>query len=111
MQTQLHHNIFAGSSGSVAVNLHEDNGNLFESCNCYWDNPDGDTSGFTMDDTSFVSDPLFCDPEANDFTLRSSSPCAPPGITGCGLVGALPVECGPISLQSETWAAIKGMYR
>ena len=60
---------------------------------------------------NFSADPLFCDPEAGDFTLRANSPCAPPGATGCGLVGALPVGCGPVSVVEETWAGIKARYR
>jgi predicted outer membrane repeat protein len=60
---------------------------------------------------NFSSDPLFCDPENGDFTIRSDSPCAPPGVTGCGLVGALPVGCGPIALEETSWGAIKNRYR
>ena len=57
---------------------------------------------------NFWAPPLFC---VGDFRLQSVSPCAPPGITGCGLVGALPVGCGPVALKRATWGVIKGMYR
>jgi predicted outer membrane repeat protein len=60
---------------------------------------------------NFHADPLFCDAENDDFTIHSDSPCAPPGVTGCGLVGALPVGCGPIGLESWSWGQIKGAYR
>ncbi len=60
---------------------------------------------------NFSADPLFCDPEAGDFTIPSDSPCAPPGVTGCGLIGALPVGCGLVSVEAESWGRIKAMYR
>jgi hypothetical protein len=86
-------------------------GELIESCNDYWNNAAGNTDGFEMDATSFQADPLFCDAGTGDFTIRSNSPCAPPGVTGCGLVGALPVGCGPVSIEAASWAVIKGKYR
>jgi hypothetical protein len=65
----------------------------------------GDVNG------NFSADPLFCDPEAGDFHIQSDSPCAPPGATDCGLVGALPVGCGPVWVERESWARIKTRYR
>jgi predicted outer membrane repeat protein len=62
-------------------------------------------------DGNFSADPLFCDPENGNFTISSDSPCAPPGVTGCGLVGALPVGCGPIALEDLTWGGIKAKFR
>ena len=44
-------------------------------------------------DGNFSADPLFCDPDAGVYTLRPDSPCAAPGLTGQGLIGALPVGC------------------
>jgi len=38
-------------------------------------------------------DPLFCDPEAGDLTLRSDSPCAPANSGSCGRIGAETVAC------------------
>ena len=63
------------------------------------------------DPTNFSQDPLFCDPGALDYTLRTGSPCAPPGVTGCGQVGAYGVGCGPVSIESESWARVKARYR
>ena len=55
------------------------------------------------------SDPLFCAPEAGDFTLHEGSPCAPGG--ECGLIGAWPVGCAPTPTVATTWGAIKALYR
>jgi hypothetical protein len=106
----VHNNIFTESSGSPAVGI-RDVGAVYESCNCYWLNEAGDTDGFTMDATSFVLDPLFCDAASGDYTIQSDSPCAPPGVTGCGLVGAFPVGCGPIATEPRSWGRIKSMFR
>ena len=40
-------------------------------------------------------DPLFCDQALGDFTLHADSPCAPLYNLECGLLGALPIACGP----------------
>jgi predicted outer membrane repeat protein len=60
---------------------------------------------------NFSADPIFCDADGGDFEIRSDSPCAPPGITGCGLVGARPVGCDAVSVQQDSWATIKARYR
>jgi hypothetical protein len=54
-------------------------------------------------------DPLFCDPGSLDLRIHSDSPCAPGG--DCGLIGALPVGCGPTPASETTWGAIKALYR
>ena len=84
---------------------------LLESCNDFWDNSSGHAEGVGINHPSFIRDPLFCDSPAGDFTIQSDSPCAPPGVTGCGLVGALPVGCGPVSVEDWSWGQIKGAYR
>lgn len=54
-------------------------------------------------------DPLFCDPDLDDFTLRNDSPCAPNN-NDCGvLMGAWPVECST-STESATWSEVKALY-
>jgi len=63
------------------------------------------------------ADPLFCDFAASDFHISASSPCAPEGSPlGCGLIGAFPVGCGPVTTASgtwnaESWARVKSRYR
>lgn len=64
-----------------------------------------------MDASNLWADPTFCDANAGDYSISSSSPCAPAHSSGCGLVGALPVECGPVALDRTTWGMIKADYR
>ncbi|HEY3215450.1 MAG TPA: hypothetical protein VGK93_03060 [Candidatus Eisenbacteria bacterium] len=46
----------------------------------------------------FSADPRFCSSAAGDYSLYSTSPCAPArSPSGCGLVGALPVICFTIT--------------
>lgn len=54
-------------------------------------------------------DPLFCDPASLDLTIAVDSPCAPDG--DCGLIGALPIGCGPTAADLTTWGRIKELYR
>jgi hypothetical protein len=61
---------------------------------------------------NFNTDPLFCGP--TDYHLRLDSPCAPgnhPDGFDCGLIGPLPVGCGPVSVVETTWGAVKALYR
>ncbi len=87
------------------------------SCNAFWGNsgtgsPDVDGCNIVIGvDGNVIVDPLFCDPDIDDFTIRSDSPCAPPGVGGCGLIGALPVGCGPVSVEAKSWGQIKATYR
>ncbi len=60
---------------------------------------------------NFGAAPLFCDPESGDLRLAENSPCAPPGLTGCGLVGARGVGCGPVARRASSWGRIKSRYR
>jgi Right handed beta helix region len=46
-------------------------------------------------------DPLFCDPEANEYNLQPESPCAPFNNLECGLIGAWPAGgCGSADAQA-----------
>jgi hypothetical protein len=111
-ELNVHHNIVAGTLAGVAIEVFASSpGSLSESCNCYWENMGGNTSGFEMAPTSIVANPRFCDPKLFEQTIRSDSPCAPPGPTGCGLIGAKPVGCGAVALESESWGEIKARYR
>lgn len=64
---------------------------------------------------NFSADPLFCDPGAGDFTLRSDSPCLPdqhPGEDDCGLIGVHGEGCsGPTAVERTTWGGVKSIWR
>jgi hypothetical protein len=64
---------------------------------------------------SFSLDPQFCGiPGADNYYLQADSPCAPgnhPTGQNCGLIGPLPVGCGPVAVELKTWGAIKLMYK
>jgi hypothetical protein len=86
-------------------------------CNVYWQNVvvvdvQRNDCGFGPGvGNNRLTDPLFCDPDFGNFYLRSNSPCAPGSPGGCGLIGALGVACGAVSVESESWGQIKGRYR
>jgi hypothetical protein len=104
---EVERNIFAFNAGSGAVRL---DGDFRESCNNYWSN-DGDNANFPIGSTSFIANPEFCDEPAGDLTLQVTSPCLPPGPTGCGLVGARAEGCGAIHVDAESWGRLKSRYR
>ncbi|MDH4038264.1 MAG: hypothetical protein OEX18_15085 [Candidatus Krumholzibacteria bacterium] len=61
---------------------------------------------------NFSGDPMFCG-EGN-YYLQSDSPCAPgnhPDGVDCGLIGPLPVGCGPVRTEMKTWGGVKAIYR
>jgi hypothetical protein len=63
---------------------------------------------------NFSADPLFCGLNADNYTLKQCSPCAPgnnPQVYDCGLIGALPVGCIGTSITPTTWGHIKAMFR
>jgi hypothetical protein len=84
-------------------------------CSDVFGNRGGDWVGCIAEakhlNANFGADPLFCDPLQGNLTLQSNSPCAPPGITNCGLVGALPVGCRVLSVEEQSWGKIKAAYR
>lgn len=55
-------------------------------------------------------DPLFCHANNGDFSLDSRSPCAPENSGSCGLIGAVPVGCGPVPVEPATWGRIKARF-
>jgi parallel beta-helix repeat protein len=66
---------------------------------------------------NFSADPMFCDTSNGDFTIRSSSPCAPANNTCNALIGALGVGCYEISdfhllspLSDSIYAAIPNAF-
>jgi hypothetical protein len=58
-------------------------------------------------------DPLFCDPDNGDFTLRCTSPCAPftPPNEECDLIGAWPIGCGGTPITLTRWGGLKALFR
>ncbi len=80
-------------------------------CNVFWQNEGGDGVYFEPGPTDREVDPLFCDPEAEDFTVDANSPCLPENSLGCGLIGAFGQGCGIISVELESWGSIKSAYR
>ncbi len=80
-------------------------------------------NGSARDDSStaeyipscFVAGSQFCGvPGSHNYYLQSDSPCAPgnhPNGGDCGLIGALPVNCGKVDLKAPTWGTIKSLYQ
>lgn len=72
----------------------------------------GSTPACPFQYNNFSANPMFCG-EGN-YYLQSDSPCAPgnqPDGIDCGLIGPLPVGCGPVRVETRTWGSVKAMYR
>jgi hypothetical protein len=107
----LINNVFSENTGAAAVGT---TGFLFfhdQGCNVFWNNPQGNSFGFPLDETDVIVDPVFCGAQNNDFTVAENSPCLPENSNGCGLIGALGEGCGPIAVESMSWGGIKALYR
>jgi hypothetical protein len=102
----IERNIVAQNEGS---GIRCNNPDPVLTCNDSWGNSGADFSGVSPSASCFSEDPLFCDPELDDFTLADCSPCVDGH--GCGLVGAFGVGCGPTGSKGTTWGAIKSIYR
>ena len=63
---------------------------------------------------NFSADPLFCSQMFPfDYHLEGGSPCTPgnhPDGADCGMIGALPADCGGVSVETRTWGHIKAIY-
>jgi hypothetical protein len=87
------------------------------SCNLVFGNTLGDEISGVDGGGNLRLDPQFCavDPAASmSFALQSDSPCAPgnhPDGASCGLIGAAPVGCGSVALDTITWTQMKSLYR
>ena len=101
-------NIIVGSTGAPAVYV--GNGLTEERCNLFWNNAAGDAIGFTPDSTDVFADPQFCHPDAGEFTVSSTSPCAPGNTPYCEQIGALGVGCGMVSIESMSWGKLKARF-
>ncbi|MBM3318491.1 MAG: hypothetical protein FJY75_11630 [Candidatus Eisenbacteria bacterium] len=108
---QISHTIIAAGIGAPAITTWGTPVAL-QCCNIHG-NAGGDYVGSIAGQLgvngNICADPLFCDPENLDLSIAADSPCAPGG--ECGLMGALPVGCGPTPAEATTWGAIKGLYR
>jgi len=115
----LDNNIFAGNTAGLsggAVGCLYDNP-MTASCNLFWEN-DAPSLDDVMEcnvvigqNDNIVTDPLFCDAPADNYTIDAFSPASPNNPNGCGLIGAYGVGCGPVSVESKTWGVIKSLYR
>jgi hypothetical protein len=83
-------------------------------CTDVWGNLAGDwvdcLASWADQNGNFADDPLFCDLDEPDLSIRSDSPCAA-AQSGCGLVGAIDVGCELFSVQAESWTRVKSRYR
>jgi len=86
----------------------------YVTCSDIYGNAGGDwigcLAGMDAMDNNIYSDPLFCDAPSGDFTIDVPSPCTAANAPGCGLVGAWDIGCDT-PVQTESWGAIKAMYR
>lgn len=106
----LRNSVIAASWGAPAVSRGA-NATIDSDCNIFWENADGDWSGFTPGPLDRVVDPQFCDVVVGDFTVRSTSPCLPEDSLGCGQIGAFGEGCGVISIEPDTWTRLKARFR
>jgi hypothetical protein len=125
--SSIHHNVCFGGVGPGAIVLSPSEGtNIFNNVvlggihadfcplsvqiHCNLINGSMSTCPFRFN--NFSGDPLFCGPD--NYYLHSDSPCSPgnhPDGIDCGLIGPLPVGCGPVSTEETTWGAVKALYR
>ena len=102
--------IIAGNEGAACL------GNtLVFSCSDLFGNSDDAICGVDAGGNLNL-DPGFCAvaPAASlNFSLQADSPCAPGNHPqgACGLIGAAPVGCETVGIQSETWGRVKSLYR
>ncbi|MCK4414378.1 MAG: right-handed parallel beta-helix repeat-containing protein [Candidatus Eisenbacteria sp.] len=110
----ISHCIIAFSSEGAAVSCDAECSPTLLCCDVYG-NEGGDWVGCLEGQLgvngNIWADPLFCDREGGDFRLELGSPCGPEANPECGLIGALPVGCGPTPAQRCTWGGIKALFR
>jgi len=83
-------------------------------CNDAWANTGGNYVGCpdpTGTSGNIALDPRLCDPEHDNFSLGSDSPCAAENNPACGQIGRYPVGCGPSAASATTWGALKSRFR
>jgi hypothetical protein len=105
-------NVIVHNTGDQAVG-YSGTGSIVTSCNVFWDNPLGNTSGFQPDSTDLTADPMFCNVTADDFRVNAASPCVPGnGNPSCrDLIGAWGQGCGTVAVEPSSWGRIKNSFR
>ena len=81
----------------------------FAMCNDFMNLEDAGLHGL-----NFQGEPEFCGIYGSgNYYLQSDSPCAPgndPLGGTCGLIGALPLNCGTVEAKKMSWGAIKELF-
>lgn len=104
----IRNNIVAGASGHGLICTVP----ISTDCNDIWNSGGQNFVGCPPGPHDFSADPLFCNPALDDFTLNQASPCAPTNSpSGCGLIGAFNVGCGPVAVTPASWGVVKQVYR
>jgi predicted outer membrane repeat protein len=103
--------ILAANSGRTPIACSSTPGTMVTVVCCnLWPHEENDWSGCLSDRQSgnIHEDPQFCAPQTGDYRLCATSPCSPDqsGNQGCGLVGALPVGCGPLVIPEADKAEL-----
>ena len=101
--------ILAFNTGAAVQCLQPGGSASFTCCDVFGngDNWTGCLAGQLGQSGNIAVDPLFCD--EIDWRLSASSPCAPAN-SGCGLIGAFDVACGPVPAHTVTWGRIKARF-
>lgn len=104
-------NVVAHNTGGPAVRFAAGT-SMAGGCNLFWQNVLGDFGGGGAPaPTDFVADPLFCDLQTLDLTVRDDSPCLFPPTPSCAPIGALGAGCGGVSIEPTSFGRIKSMFR
>lgn len=118
--TNVHHSIFGFSTAGDGIHCSDYYGpvEITISCSNVHGNFGGDWIGCISDqlgvDGNISLPPQYCGVSGSgNFYLQSDSPCAPgnhPDGEDCGLIGALPVNCGNTATQATSWSQVKTLY-
>ncbi len=114
MDVQIVNTLIAANTGGPAVSSPYDHA-TFTCCDLFgneggdWTDP---FAGQLGQNGNIAADPILCDPDASDFHLAESSPCAPftPPNPECDLIGAWGVDCEVIATHSTTWSEMKALF-
>ncbi len=106
-QSIVAYNLDGGAFGSDSLSV------LTASCNDVFSNGGGNAfpAGTVDSGGNFSLDPQFCGTVGSgQMQIAYDSPCAPgyhPDGDSCGLIGALPIDCGNAPVETTTWGRIK----